>query len=211
MLIKKRQVVIIAASEITPRKMMSIFSLDRTPKRELLPMCGGGLNSITLTPDVSMTIPDALTAGCQPVGFASVEELSSGLEAYIHQANTGGLIYEYINDSIDFAIWGSEGQEYGRDEFFGRLASSYYSFHANNVAEGEPSQMTFTTDRGQFPPLMGTPAETMFGPHVTIAEVIYSEGWGQDGLGAALLFIAEDDCGGFYWHGLVYSNEYFDK
>lgn len=196
----------------------------------------GILNSIALTPDVSVAIPravpdnppkgllapclgitelppdpDAPPEGCQALSFASVEELSSGLEENVQTANTGGLIFDYVNEPFAVALWGSEGQEYGRNEFFGRLVNSYYAHHVDNIAEGRPSQMTFTTDRGQFPPLMGISPESMFGPDVDIAEVIYSEGWGQDGLGAALLFIAEDDCGRFYWHGLVFSTEHFDK
>jgi len=196
----------------------------------------GILNSIALTPDVSVAIPDVVPdnppqgllapcmgitelsrdpnappEGCQALSFSSVEELSSGLEENFHKANTGGLIYDYVNEPFAVGLWRSEGQEIGRNEFFGLLANSYYNYQVESIAEGKPSQMTFTTDRSQFPSLMGIPAETMFGPDVKIAEVIYSEGWGQDGLGAALLYIAEDDCGRYYWHGLVYSNEHFDK
>lgn len=196
----------------------------------------GILNSIALTPDVSVTIPDAVPdnppkgllapcmgitelppdpdappAGCKVLGFATVEELSSGLEEYFHNANTGGLIFDYVNEPFAVGLWQSEGQAIGRNEFFGLLANSYYNYQAESIAEGKPSQMTFTTDRGQFPPLMGIPPESMFGPDVNIVEVIYSEGWGQDGLGAALLFIAEDDCGRYYWHGLAFSAERFDK
>jgi hypothetical protein len=201
----------------------------------------GILNSIALTPAASVTIPDAVPEhppkgllapclgitelprdelsrdpnappeGCQALSFATVEELTAGLEENFHKANTGGLIFDYINEPFAVANWQSEGQEVGRNEFFGRLASSYYAYQAESIAEGRPSQMTFSTDRSQFPPLMGIPAETRFGPDVSVAEVMYSEGWGQDGRGAALLFIAEDDCGRYYWHGLVYSNEHFDK
>ena len=196
----------------------------------------GILSSIALTTDVSVAIPDlfpdnppkgllapcmgitelpsdpnAPPEGCQAVSFASLEELTSGLEENFHKANTGGLIFDYMNESIAVAIWRSEGQEYGRNDFGTLLANSYYNYQTINVAEGKLSQLTFTTDRSRFPPLMGIPAEIMFGPYVHIAEVIYSEGWGQDGLGAALLFIAENDCGRFYWHGLVYSPEHFDK
>ncbi len=196
----------------------------------------GILNSIALAPDVSVRIPDAvpdnppkgllapclgitelppdpnaLPEGCQALSFVSVEELTAGLEENFHKANTGGLIFDYVNEPFAVANWQSEGQEFGRNEFFGLLASSYYSYQAESIAEGKPSQMTFTTDRSQFPPLMGAPADTMFGPDVTIAGVIYSEGWGQAGRGAALFFIAEDDCGRFYWHGLVFSTEHFDK
>jgi hypothetical protein len=196
----------------------------------------GILNSIALTPDASVAIPDAVPddppkgltapcmgitelppdpdappAGCQAVSFASVEELAAGLEENFHKANTGGLIYDYMNETIAVGLWQSEGQEYSRDAFFGLLANTYYSYQVQSIVEGQPSQMTFTTDRDEFPPLMGIAPETMFGPDADIAEVIYSEGWGQDGLGAALLFIAEDDCGRFYWHGLVYSDQHFDK
>ena len=76
----------------------------------------GILNSIALTPDVSVTIPDAVPdrppvgllapcmgitepspdpdapkEGCQAVSFTSVEELTAGLEENFHIANTGGL------------------------------------------------------------------------------------------------------------------------
>jgi hypothetical protein len=52
--------------------------------------------------------------------------------------------------------------------------------------------------------------EGMFGPDVVIAHIIYSEGWGLDGQGAALIFIAQNE-DRFYWHGMVFSSERFDK
>lgn len=195
----------------------------------------GVLNSIALTPDVAVAIPDVvpddpplgllapcmgitelptspdgLPAGCKTLSFATVEELRSGLEAYLNAANTGGLAYEYVNEPFAVGLWQSEGQEMGRNEFFGRLANSYYRFQAESIAEGKPSQLTFTTDPDEFPPMNGMPAEGMFGPDVNIAEVIYSEGWGQDGNGAALIYLAEDDCGKYYWHGLIFSEGHFD-
>jgi hypothetical protein len=154
--------------------------------------------------------PDALPAGCKALSFATLEELRSGLEAYLNVANTGGLAYEYVNEPFAVGLWQSEGQEMGRNEFFGRLANSYYRFQAESIAEGEPSQLTFTTDRDEFPPMNGMPVEGMFGPDVNIAEVIYSEGWGEHGDGAALIYLAEDDCGKYYWHGLIFSEGHFD-
>jgi hypothetical protein len=196
----------------------------------------GILNSIAVTPDVAVAIPDAvpedppqgllapcmgitelppnpgaLPEGCKALSFATVDELRSGLEAYLSAANTGGLAYEYVNEPFAVGLWQSEGQEMSRNEFFGRLANSYYRFQAESIAEGKPSQLTFTTDRDQFPPLMDMPVEGMVGPDVNIADVIYSEGWGQDGKGAALIFLAEDDCGKYYWHGLIFSEGHFDK
>ena len=71
--------------------------------------------------------------------------------------------------------------------------------------------MPFTTVLSQFPPLAGQPPAGLLGPEVNIVLVIYSEGWGPDGQGAALLFIAQDQAGKFYWPGMVYSPEHFDK
>jgi hypothetical protein len=81
---------------------------------------------------------------------------------------------------------------------------------ANVHLPPDPSGLTFTTNREEFPPLAGTPPELMFGPDVDVALVIYSEGWGQAGLGAALLYIARDECGMYYWHGMVVAHEHFD-
>ena len=68
----------------------------------------------------------------------------------------------------------------------------------------DTSSLTFTTDRAQFPPLMGVSPEGMFGPDVNVAMVIYSEGWEQDGLGAALLFVVEEADGTTYvWKGIL--------
>ena len=72
-------------------------------------------------------------------------------------------------------------------------------------------RLTFTTDREQFPPLEGTPPERMFGPDVNVVLVLYSEGWGPQGEGAALFMIAEDESGRYYLPGMVYSGEHFDK
>ena len=77
-------------------------------------------------------------------------------------------------------------------------------------AEPGAYPLTFTTDRSQFPSLLGMPVEGMFGPDVDINQIIYSEGWGLDGQGAALIFIAQND-DRFYWHGLIFSSEHFDK
>ena len=51
----------------------------------------------------------------------------------------------------------------------------------------------------------------MFGQNEKVAEIIYSEGWGADGQGTALLYFGQDTCEGYYWHGLVYSFGQFDK
>jgi hypothetical protein len=51
----------------------------------------------------------------------------------------------------------------------------------------------------------------MFGPHAEVALVVYSEGWGTNGLGAALLFISHTDGGNNDWYGMGIAGEHFDK
>jgi hypothetical protein len=51
----------------------------------------------------------------------------------------------------------------------------------------------------------------MLAPEIDLAMVIYSEGWGEDGNGAAILFITEDSAGDFYWYGMLIAPGHFDK
>ncbi|MFQ5921763.1 MAG: hypothetical protein ACE5M4_02870 [Anaerolineales bacterium] len=74
----------------------------------------------------------------------------------------------------------------------------------------DTSGLTFTIVRELFPPLAGIPAEQMFGPDLNPVLLVYSEGWGRDGLGAAILYLVEDDSGAYYWSNLAYSHEHFD-
>ena len=77
---------------------------------------------------------------------------------------------------------------------------------ANHFLPPDPSLLTFTTNRDEFPSLFGFPLETRFGPDYTVADIQYSTGWGPEGLGAALLYFMQDSCGGYYWHGMLYDS-----
>jgi hypothetical protein len=192
------------------------------------------LNSLAITPEVTVSLPNELP-GPPPVGlaaecipgyevaieptveipeintacglqsFKSLDYLVESVQQRLQERNTGGLRWEYfINDPMTLGYWASEGLVLSPDEFATTLANSLYD-------PGEPGGMTFTSNREEFPPLAGIPPETMFGPDVNIAQIVYSEGWGTDGQGAALLFFAQDDCDGFYWSGMVFSPTHFDK
>jgi hypothetical protein len=185
----------------------------------------GIIHSIALTPDVSVAVPnhvpgpppEGMSAPCMGIAEPpalpgsdlcvansadSAESLSLGLQEALMTNNTGSLVYDYMNDPFVIGYWGSEGALRSPQDMFGELANALLPHPA--------SGLTFTTDRAAFPPLAGMPPEVMFGPDVDVATVIYSEGWGQDGLGAALLYIARDDCGMYYWYGMVFSREHFD-
>ncbi|TFH35219.1 MAG: hypothetical protein E4G99_07775, partial [Anaerolineales bacterium] len=70
--------------------------------------------------------------------------------------------------------------------------------------------LTFTSNREQFPPLYGMPIEGMLGPDVKIEQVLYSEGWGADGSGAALLLFGPDEAGATRLKAILVSQQHFD-
>ncbi len=142
---------------------------------------------------------------CGLDSFVSLETLIQNVQLKLFEKNTGSLHYDhFIHDPFVIAYWQSEGMETSPDYAATAFANQLYQ-------AAEQGGLTFTTDRGEFPPLFGMPPETMFGPDVKVAEIVYSEGWGLDGLGAALLYFVEDECGGYYWHGLVFDGQHFDK
>ena len=61
-----------------------------------------------------------------------------------------------------------------------------------------------------FPALQGIEPENIVDPAVKIVQVVYSQGWGQDQQGGALLYFAQDECDGYYWYGLVFSGTNFE-
>jgi hypothetical protein len=80
-----------------------------------------------------------------------------------------------------------------------------------NYLPPDPSlPLTFTVDRGQFPALGGVTPESLVGPDGNIVQVIYSQGWGADGKGAALLYISQDTAGRYAWAGLVVAPSGFE-
>jgi hypothetical protein len=108
----------------------------------------------------------------------------------------------YVRDPFLVADWRTEGAMVPAQQFFTMLANSLYR-------ADQPGGMTFITDRAQFPDLDGIQPEDLIDPNVNIARVVYSRGWGQDGLAEALLYFAQDECGGYSWHGLVFAREGF--
>ncbi len=152
--------------------------------------------------EVSGTIEKIQGLVC-PGGASPAESLACTLidSLVSHQETT---LQQLMGDPFTLAYWGSESR---MDTPSGILNELYQTRLPTNSL----NDITFTTDRSQFPPLQGIPPETMFGPEVNIALIIYSEGWGEDGQGAALLYIAQNDAGDYYWHSMVFSFQHFDK
>ena len=120
------------------------------------------------------------------------------------QTRNLSALHGYMTDPFTIAYWGSEGR-------FDTPAGITAELQEYRLPSDASQPLSFTTDRAEFPPLAGMPPEQMFGPEVDVHEVIYSEGWGPDGQGAALLYIAKGSAGNIYLYGLVYSHQHFDK
>lgn len=154
--------------------------------------------------EATVEIPEGNTA-CGLSSFESLDFLANKVMEYLQMRNTGGLRWDYlITDPFVYREWGGEAQSVSADQFATMLANQLYDPTGETV-------MTFYTESAQFPPLGGNPPEGLLGPGVTFVEVVYSEGWGQDGQGSALLYFAQDECGGYYWYGIVYDSGHFDK
>jgi hypothetical protein len=140
---------------------------------------------------------------CSTLESGTVEGVACNLIDGIRSRNLSAL-HGYMTDPFTIGYWGSEGRLASPQETTTELSE--------HLLPADPSMpMEFTADRSVFPPLGGQQLEGLFGPDVNVAMVIYSEGWGTQGAGSALLFIAQDDGGGYYWHGMVYSEGHFDK
>jgi Tol biopolymer transport system component len=122
------------------------------------------------------------------------EALACDLQQALLSRDIAGLT-SLMADPFFIGYWLSEGFSLSAGEAAAEL--DQYRLPADT------SSLTFTTDRAQFPPLMGTPLDSMFGPDVDVALVVYSEGWGQDGLGAAMLFVVKEADGTYLWNGIL--------
>jgi len=109
----------------------------------------------------------------------------------------------YMSDPFTIAYWQSEGASRSREEAFNEIVQTH-------LAEA-PGGETFTTDRSEFPPLFGMAPENMFGPDDNPAAILYSEGWGTNGQGAALLYFKQGADGKYDLYAIVIATGHFDK
>lgn len=130
------------------------------------------------------------------------EALACSLQDALLARDTAALS-DLMADPFAIGYWRSEGVSRTAAEAVAEL--DQYHLPADT------SSLTFTADRAKFPLLMGMPPEQMFGPDVNVAQIIYSEGWGQDGLDAALLYLAQQAEGSYVWHGMVLGPKKFDQ
>ncbi len=142
------------------------------------------------------------TLVCDSAPQASAEGIACQVQAALLARDMQSL-QSYMADVFAIGYWGSEGGWTSPADMVRELS--------NLRLPEDTSGLTFTTDRSLFPPLAGSPPEQMFGPDLDPALLVYSEGWGPDGLGSGILYIIEDDSGAYYWSNLAYSHKHFDR
>jgi hypothetical protein len=121
----------------------------------------------------------------------------------IESRNTAALL-SWMKDPFGLGYWQSEWTEVTPEYLINFLGN-------NQLPSDVSSPMAFTTNPDQFPPLFGISPYQMMSPDLDLELVVYSEGWGEDGKGAAFIFIAEDELGEYYWHALLVGLGAFDK
>ena len=189
----------------------------------------GILQSLALSPDVNIWVPEFIPreppegvsaaclkgfgpsddpqditgpSACQAVEANSAAALACAIQKALLTRDMTSL-ETLMTNPFTVGYWQSEGR-------FGSPAEITEELDQYRLPV-DTSGLTFTVDRGQFPDLYGMPPENMFGPDLNIALLIYSQGWGQDGQGEALLFIAENANGEYYWHGIIFAMQGFER
>ena len=154
-----------------------------------------------LQPQTAITIEEQLN--CAAASDGTPQWVACNVVAGIRSRNLSAL-HGYMTDPFRIGYWGSEGRTASPEEITTELA--------RDRLPADPSiPMTFTMDRSKFPPLGGTQPEDLFGPGLNLGIILYSEGWGPQGAGSALLYIVQDASGGYRWAALAYSAVHFDE
>ena len=137
---------------------------------------------------------------CQNAGARSPEALACAIKNAL-QARDMASLKSLMTNPFTIGYWQSEGRIGTPAE----ITEELDQYHLPADTRG----LTFTVDRSQFPDLYGISPEDMFGPDLNVVLVVYSTGWGQEGLGEALLLIAENVNGEYYWHSMISATQGF--
>ena len=148
--------------------------------------------------------PGALpsSAACDSGYLGSVDEALEFVQYNLEIGNYWPFSY-FIGDPFVIGYWQSEGVAIPRDQAYQQLTEQYLP---------SPEEVVIITDREEYPDLFGTPVEDIFGPDVEVAATLYSKGWGEDGQGEAILYIArchEETYDGYFWYGMLYAGNGF--
>jgi len=148
--------------------------------------------------------PGALpTSGSCDSGYlGSIDEALEFIQYNLEIGNYWPFSY-FIGDPFVIGYWQSEGVAIPRDQAYQQLTDQYLP---------SPEEVVIITDREEYPDLFGTPVENIFGPDVDVATTLYSKGWGEDGQGEAIIYIArchENSNDAYFWYGILFAGNGF--
>ena len=104
-----------------------------------------------------------------------------------------------MGDPFMIAYWLSEGTSNSPDQAVEQLQLNLLSSSAPIVVD-ESRDLT---------ELLGMDPVTILGPEAIEVTPLLTSGWGEDGKSEAILFVAENPDGSFYWYGLLYAMDGF--
>jgi hypothetical protein len=120
-----------------------------------------------------------------------------GFKQSLLLALTPPRVYEalagYMGDSFEIMIWYGNGEQMAPAEAVDALQSIF-------LPPG--NELTFEDIEAVTPYLGGSP----FLLYPQAADFLVARGWGEAGEDEALLYIAQDPEGGYYWSGMLYAN-----
>ncbi len=110
-------------------------------------------------------------------------------------ANDFAMLQGLMSNPFTIGYWQSQGQV---------LTPAEAEEQLRLILLPNPAAVSFVRDPAQFPDLGQFDPYSAFGPDVNIVDLVYSQGWGGDGLGEAILLISEDAEGQQHWRGIIY-------
>jgi uncharacterized protein YraI len=109
------------------------------------------------------------------------------------------LLRVLMGDSLMIAHWQSEGTAYTPDLAIEQLQSSLLNPVSPLQAEHSKNLIE----------LLGADPLLLVEPQVVEASPLFVAGWGAEGKGESILFVARQPDGSLYWHGLLHAKEGF--
>jgi hypothetical protein len=175
-----------------------------TPTRESVEEPVGS-TAVEPTAEPTTTIQEDLTPIPEETAVENTPEerreiLSQTLPAYLMSGNYQAL-EALMGDSFVIGYWRSEGQALTPVEAVEQLRLNLLP---------DPTAFRFTSNRSLFPNLGDVDPTKAFGPQIKVVDLVYSEGWGADGQGEALLAIGLN-VEGQYWPGMIYAPAGFEE
>lgn len=153
---------------------------------------------------LSIVVLPLLLAACtvvvaQPPVADSLDEFTAQVEKAVIERNFEAMP-ALMSDSFTLAYW--------RSESVGVTPAEAVEQLRKDLSAPAPVQFVSGVDLAAL--LDGADPLAMAGPDVDLVSALYSTGWGSDGTGEAMLLVARNANGGFYWYGTLYAFDGFD-